>query len=174
MIDREQNDKSHQNSVIQMLRTMQQHHVQLSAMADQKASFLIASTFVVLSILTGFASRGHTSWTMIFMGSFLLLAACFSIMAVTPHHKSRSESTTSTNLLFFGHFAQLELDDFMLKMEKVITNDDSVYKTMLHDIHSIGVVLYNKKYKYLSISYRLFLYGLLCTPVVAVIEWYFL
>ena len=41
------------SEAIYMVRTMQQHHVQLSIMADQKANMLIGATFVVLTLAIG-------------------------------------------------------------------------------------------------------------------------
>ncbi len=40
-------------SIINMLRSTQQHHVMLSSMADQKASFLIGASVVTTSLVLG-------------------------------------------------------------------------------------------------------------------------
>ena len=40
---------------VYMLRNVQQHHVQLSAMADLKASIVITAASIVLSIAVGFS-----------------------------------------------------------------------------------------------------------------------
>jgi len=159
------------NGIVHMLRTAQQHHVQLSLMADQKANYLIAGSLVVLSILAGYASSGVYSWTMGFIAAFLLAAACFAIISVMPRHHAATVQAKGNNLLFFGHFGQMELEDFIEQVEEAITSSEEIYRMMMTDIYSIGKVLYEKKYRYLSISYRLFLFGLLISPLVGFFEW---
>ena len=36
-----------------------------------------------------------------------------------------------------------------------------MFKTMLHDIYQLGCILQSKKYRYLALAYRAFLFGLI-------------
>src|SRR5688572_27248434 len=72
------------NSAIYLLRTTQQHHVQLSAMADQKASILMGAAFVVLTILVGQMENGGLSVAVVTLSVFSLLSALFAVLAVIP------------------------------------------------------------------------------------------
>lgn len=160
------------DATIYMLRTTQQHHVQLSMMADQKASFLIAASFVVLSILAGYFADGKITYTMLFVAAILLSASVFAILAVMPRHKYRHPVSKTDNILFFGNFSQLALEDFVGKIEDITKNDKEIYRTMLHDIYSMGKVLNDKKYRFLAWSYKIFLVGLLLCPFVAIAEYF--
>lgn len=163
--------KSNSN-IIYMLRTTQQHHVQLSLMADQKASFLIAASFVVLSILAGYLADGKVSLTMLFVASVLLLASVFAILAIMPRHRYKHAVGLNDNLLFFGNFSQLSYDEFLEKMQDKMQSDEKIFETMLHDIYSMGKILNDRKYRYLSMSYKIFFIGLLLCPIVAGLEYF--
>jgi hypothetical protein len=49
--------------------------------------------------------------------------------------------------------------------------DETVFRTMLHDIYQNGQVLQRKKYKYLAYAYKSFMAGLCLTVVTAGIEY---
>lgn len=170
----ESEKKENTNAIVYMLRTTQQHHVQLSLMADQKASFLIAASFVVLSILAGYVTDGKLSLTIIFIASVLLLAAIFAILAIMPRHNHQKIFNVSDNILFFGNFSQLTYEQYLTEMQEKMTSNESIYEAMLHDIYSMGKILNDKKYRFLSISYRIFFLGLLITPFIILIEYFYI
>ena len=154
-----------------MLRTMQQHHVQLSIMADQKAGFLIAASFIVLCILGGYAGYGMHSWTLCFAVIFLLLTLVFAVIAVTPTQKGSKQVGTDDNMLFFGNFSELSFEGFMKIMQVKMQTEEAVHHAMLQDVYAMGKVLNEKKFKYLTISYRIFLIGIIITSLIALFEY---
>ena len=93
------------SAVIYMLRTAQQHHVQLSMMADQKASALLAACFVTLSISVAYASNHQPSLPLLVIMTFAVLSAFFAAFAVMPRIHLRKAAGTPRNLLFFGALA---------------------------------------------------------------------
>jgi hypothetical protein len=64
------------------------------------------------------------------------------------------------NLLFFGNYYSLPLDDFQFGMKELIKDNDFLYATMTRDLYFLGIVL-AKKYKHLSLCYNIFMYGLI-------------
>ena len=162
---------THKDSIIHMLRTMQQHHVQLSIMADQKAGFLMAASFIVLSMLIAYVSQGVCSWTIGFTILFLLLTLIFAVFAVTPRQKGNKQIGTDDNMLFFGNFSELSFDGFIKIMKIKMQTEDTVHQAMLQDVYAMGKVLNEKKFKYLTISYRIFLAGIIIAPIIAIIEY---
>lgn len=157
-------------SIVYLLRTTQQHHVQLSAMADQKASFLIAASFVMLTILFGHMKQGGLSLPLAVLAVSTLAAAVFAVLAVMPRSHIRTLKNQDMNPLFFGHFAALSREEYLGIMEKVFASDQSVYEAMLLDIYQMGKVLNDRKYRYLRYSYQLFFTGLLLTAASALYE----
>ena len=69
------------------------------------------------------------------------------------------------NLLFFGNFYNMALEDFQWGVNEMLKDPDFLYSTMSRDLYFLGIV-FAKKYKYLSICYNLFMYGLI-TSVLA-------
>ena len=161
------------NNIIYMLRTAQQHHVQLSLMADQKANFLLIASFVLLSILASYIAQGQASLTLLYVGLVLVLASIFAVLTVSPRFK-KSQTHVDDNHLFFGNFAHLSFDEFYSDIEQKMTSDAEIYQAMAKDIYSIGQVLNNKKYRYLNISYRIFYIGIFLFPFVVALDLFFI
>ena len=151
------------NERVQLLRTVQQHHVQLSSMADQKASFLIAASLVVLTIIFGRTGTDNLSLTLIVLAAFTLASSFFAVLAVLPRCHPAGGRAQKFNLLFFGSFSQLSEREFSSALMETLANDRAALEAAVHDIYQLGSVLYLKKYRYLGWSYRLFLVGLACT-----------
>lgn len=150
-------------NAIHLVRTTQQIHVQLSQMADQKASILMGATFVIFTIAIGQAKGGHTALPLLILGGFAFFSAIFAILAVLPAASVKSRGPL--NLLFFGSFNQLDEADFVARTLDVLAADETVYRTMLRDIYQNGSLLARKKYRLLGYAYRILLTGLVCSAL---------
>lgn len=146
---------------VYLIRTTQQIHVQLSQMADQKASILMGATFVIFSLAIGQAGNGRAALPLMILGGFAFLSAVFAVLAVLPH--ARVPRATPQNLLFFGSFAAIGEDDYVERLMHTLGENEAVYRAMAHDIYQNGAVLANKKYRLLGLAYRLLLAGLTCS-----------
>jgi hypothetical protein len=159
-------DIKQRNSIDTFLRTTQQHQVQLSIMADHKANILIGTTLVLQTIIISVASVGELPIELIILSSFSLISTCLAILAVYPALSKIHVNKKDKNLLFFGHFAEMEINEFYEKMSLVLKDDKLVYKSIIKDIYQLGVYLKNRKYKYLRYSYLTFLIGLILCFVI--------
>ena len=147
------------NGAIYLLRTVTQSHVHLSSMADTKANILIGACAVIFSLLIGrTGSDGYSLPVAILLVSTLMSTAT-AILAVMPKVKGPPPGSPQFNPMFFGCFAQLNAQEFVQTMDKVLESDAAVYTAMTRDIHSMGHVLFRKKYRYLTYSYWIFLAG---------------
>ena len=147
-----------------MMRTAQLAQLQLSAMADTKASILMGATFVIFTITVSQARDGAAPVPLLILGGAAFLSAIFAILAVLPMTRKR-KPTAEPNLLFFGVFSQMREDEFIEAITARLVSDDSIYRTMARDIHQAGSVLQNKKYRMLSYAYRMLLVGLVASFV---------
>ena len=152
------------NSAIQLLRTMQQHHVQLSAMADQKASILIGATFVVFTIIIGQSQGKVISPPFLVLALSSFVASTLGVMAILPSIQTRLGA--NPNFMFFGAFSKLSEAEFIERMTPVLAEQHNAHEAMLRDIYQNGLVLQRKKYRFLSYAYRVFLIGLVATFIV--------
>jgi hypothetical protein len=160
--------KRYAPDAIHLIRTTQQIQLQLSAMADQKASILMGAAFVVFSLTINQAAQGRASSAMIVLAGFALAAAVLAVLAILPAVKPRPGAPL--NLLFFGSFTQLDQDDYIERIVATLGEEEQVYRTMARDIYQNGAVLAAKKYRFLALAYRVFLLGLAVTVVVFGVE----
>jgi hypothetical protein len=151
-----------------MLRTTQQHHVQLSLMADQKANIMIAATSILLTFSFANFKQQNLFWGFLALFMFSFISLVLAILAVTPRVKSGS--TARRNLLFFGDFTDLSLDDYSKAMDEVVRSDQRIYEAVVTDIYALGEALKDNKYRYLSLSYRWFLTGILSAGALFVLQ----
>ena len=154
---------------VQALRTAQAMTLTLSQMADQKASILMGATFVVFSISISRALDGHLPWALAILALSSFLSALCAVLAVMPS-LPRADSPGHKNLLFFGHSAPMDEEEWTLKVLERMKTDEGLYRTMLRDMYQNGQVLYRRKYKYLGYAYRVFVVGLVLTLASFVIE----
>jgi hypothetical protein len=155
---------------IHLLRTATLANLTLSQMADQKAGILMAATFVVFSIAVGQAQGGDLPLALMILAVSAFLAALFAVIAVLPTTRPSALSDRPANLLFFGAFSEMQEDAFAEAMLAELRDDDALFRLMLRDIHQNGLVLRRKKYRYLSLAYRVFIGGLTLTLTVFLIE----
>ncbi|GAA4013503.1 hypothetical protein GCM10022408_28250 [Hymenobacter fastidiosus] len=174
-----------------MFRTMYSNHMKLSDMADTKASMMIQLNAVLMSVIITYlgAKMGQTAA----LGSLfsknpvlgvpmgiLLITALGSVVTailcaqpdVTSFKWLKRSPQIATNrrvnLLFFGNFSKLSLDDFQGGMTEIMREKDALYTNMVTDIYYLGGVL-TRKYRLLRVSYSIFMVGLILTALSFVI-----
>jgi hypothetical protein len=159
------------SSVDNILRTVQQHHVQLSVMADMKANILITISSILLTIALARANDAQLRPALLTLAVACLISLVLAIIAVLPTFARRSQNV-SRNLLFFGHFASMSEDEYFREMEELLSSDPRLYEVAVRDIYSLGVYLYRKKFRFLRFAYIALLSGfILATLVQAAFYW---
>ncbi len=147
---------------IHMLRTVQNNTLMLSQMADQKASILMGATFLVFSICVSRSLTGEMPYALAVLAVFAFLSSMLAVLAVLPS-VSKPVGGSAPNPLFFGHFTRMEEDEWMSGVIAQLGEDETVFRTMLHDIYQNGQVLQRRKYRFLGYAYRVFILGLVLT-----------
>ena len=153
-----------------MYRTTYRTHVNLSSIADNKANIMLSINAIIISITVSTLVPSFTDNPKLVIPTILLLGVClvavvFATLSTRPkvtEGKFTKEDIKNkrSNLLFFGNFYNMELDDFHWGMTEMIKDSDFLYSSMTRDLYFLGVVL-AKKYKYLRICYGIFMYGLI-------------
>lgn len=169
--------KSTQRGIQTMFRLTSGNHLRLSSMSDNKSHIMISVNSIiisiVLSVLFGKFSANATSREYIVPACILLLVCLasmtYSILATRPSisgGKFTEEDIRNkkTNLLFFGNFYKMDLEDYQRAMNQMMNDGDYLYNSMIKDVYYLGIVL-AKKYKYLRISYTIFMYGLIVAVI---------
>jgi len=164
-------------NAVHLVRTTQQLTMQLSQMADQKASILMGATFVVFTLAVGQARSGSGALAMplTILATFSFLSALLAVSAVLPRVGKAppvvyKDGKDHSNILFFGRFEQMDEDEFIAAVKTRLRTEEDLYETMLRDAYQNGVVLARRKYRYLAYAYRLFVVGLTLTFVAFGVE----
>ncbi|MEZ5059683.1 MAG: DUF5706 domain-containing protein [Saprospiraceae bacterium] len=163
-----------------MYRTAYRTHVNLSAMADNKANIMLSINAIIVSIVISTLVPQFDTDTKLIMPTVTILIVClvamfFATLAtrpkVTEGRMSRDDiENRRGNLLFFGNFYKMPLDEYDWGMRELIKDSDYLYSTMTKDLYFLGIVL-AKKYRFLSICYNVFLYGLIMAVLVFAITY---
>ncbi|MEM1294236.1 MAG: Pycsar system effector family protein [Verrucomicrobiota bacterium] len=84
--------------------------------------------------------------------------------------KRRKKPIKRGSLLFFSSIAEMNKDDYINDMKKVLEDDELIYETILGDIYNESRVLRYKKYHYLKLSYLTLMVGIILTMIVFSVE----
>jgi hypothetical protein len=162
------------NHAIHLVRTAQQINLALSQMADQKASILMGATFLVFTIAVGQARGGTLPVSLAVLALFAFISAMCAVFAVLPSVSSPASAKLNDgvpNKLFFGYFTHMDEGEWAESILDELHADETVFRTMLHDIYQNGQVLQRKKYKYLAYAYKSFMAGLVLTVITFALEY---
>jgi hypothetical protein len=170
-------DIAGRNTSDNLLRTAQQHHVQLSTMADMKANILITVSSIVLTLSLRELAAPEFKHAALVLAGFTLAALFLAVLAVLPKYRplrlasAEASLPSAFNVLFFGHFAELVQDRFQREIAQRMRSDAAVYAAQSHDLYSLGVYLARHKYRYLRLSYLFFLSGFVAALLVKLAMW---
>lgn len=152
-----------------MFRTTYRTHINLSDLADNKANILLSINALIMTfILTKLLEEYQGNIPMIMAGMAVALVnmatIVFAILAIRPKVNSgiftrEDILAKKTNLLFFGNFYRMELDDFQWGINQMMNDAEYLYGSMAKDIYFLGIVL-AKKFALLRIAYNIFMYGI--------------
>lgn len=158
------------SSVDNLLRSAQQHHVQLSVMADMKAGMLITISSIVVTVALSQSAVGKFRPALFTLAGACLVALLLAVIAILPTFRAPNAGRPAPfNLLFFGHFATMSEEEYMREMEAALADDAMVYQIAIRDIHSLGVYLYKKKYRYLRYAYVALIGGFVLAAIVEMV-----
>jgi hypothetical protein len=151
-----------------MFRTTSSNHLMLSQMADNKANILITINSIILSVVVSVLLRKLEEDPRLIVPTIMLVTVClativFAILATRPNVSAgrftRDDvKNKKTNLLFFGNFHGMNVEDYEWSMKQMMKDADYLYGSLIKDIYYLGKVL-GKKYKFLRIAYNIFMFG---------------
>ncbi|AZB24762.1 Pycsar system effector family protein [Chryseobacterium bernardetii] len=166
--DKEKSDRS----VDTLFRVTLNNHTRLSDIADSKANILLSVNAVIISVCLSVLvpKLDAPKNSHLILPSFILLLSSvltivFAILSTKPNvtkttFTSQDIVNRKVNLLFFGNFQQMLFDDYQNAMRDLIKDRDYIYDSMVKDLYFLGKVL-DRKYKLLSITYKIFMAGII-------------
>lgn len=159
-----------------MFRVTLKNHMHLSNIADTKANILLSVNAIIVSlVLSNLVSKLDNASneylivpTVIFV-LFTVASIILSILATRPNITSGKftkddVANKKVNLLFFGNFHKMSLNDFEWAMSEMMQDREYLYSSMKKDLYFLGLVL-DKKYKILRITYSVFMIGIVISVI---------
>ena len=158
-------------------RVALKNHMKLSDIADAKANILLSVNAIIISVALSTLipkldnpSNAHLIWPAISLIGFSVVAIIFSIFSTRPKVTQGTFTredirNRKVNLLFFGNFHDVSLEDYKYGMHEMMQDKGYLYDSLITDLYFLGKVLH-KKYNLLRITYNVFLVGLLISITV--------
>lgn len=166
--------KKSERGVETMFRVTSTNHLQLSALADNKANIMISVNSIILSIVVTVLVRKLEEYPNYMVPTFLLVATCltamvFAILATRPKVSSgvvtkEDIDKKQGNLLYFGNFHQMSLSAYKGGMHALMEDGNYLYDSMITDVYHLGKVL-SEKYRMLRKSYNIFMFGFVISVI---------
>jgi predicted metal-dependent HD superfamily phosphohydrolase len=155
-----------------VFRIASNNNQRLSSMADSKAHILIQVNSIIISVLLSLLLRKIEDHTNLAIPATLLLTVnlvtiIFSILATRPHippgkFSKEDLEERKVNLLFFGNFYKMTLEEYAGGMLQLMEDRDFLYDSLIRDVYFQGIAL-GRKYRWLRLSYNVFMYGLIAS-----------
>jgi len=166
-----------------MFKVTMNNHTHLSQIADSKANILLSVNAIIISISLSTLipkldspSNAHLVIPTFVLLMFSVICIIFAILSTRPKVTSGSFTRKEIdqkkiNLLFFGNFYKMPLDDYQWAMNEMMKDKDYLYNSMIKDLYFLGLVLH-RKYKLLRITYNIFMFGIILSFISFVIAFY--
>jgi len=157
-------------------RSIYRVHINLSAIADNKANIMISVNAILISVLISLLSYQNITQTnprILFpVLAFIVTGLTSLIFAVLsarpkvtyPNKDVVDRKVKKRNMIFFGSYVHMKLDEYEDLMDEVFRDGKLIYGNMIRDMYFLGKVL-DKKYQFLTISYNIFMVGFAITVI---------
>lgn len=162
-----------------MFRLTSANNQRLSDMADNKAHILVTVNSIILSAVISLLLRKLDANPQMAIPTYLILAVSvltiiFSILATRPSipggtFTMEDIKNKKVNLLFFGNFYKMTLDEYTKGMLLMMDDRDFLYGSLIKDVYGQGTVV-ARKYRLLRLAYNIFMYGLIISVIAFVLS----
>lgn len=165
-------DEKPDRGIDTLFRVTLSNHTRLSDIADSKANILLSVNTIIISISLSTLipkldspANAHLVFPTFVMMLFSTVSIIFAILSTRPkvntaHFTKDDIRQKRINLLFFGNFYKLSLEEYDAALRELMTDRDDVYGALIKDLYFLGLVL-NRKYRLLRITYNIFMVGII-------------
>ncbi|WP_298754555.1 Pycsar system effector family protein [uncultured Psychroserpens sp.] len=159
-----------------MFRVALRNHITLSDIADTKANILLSVNAIIISlVLSNLVSKldnpsnDYLIWPTVIFAAFTVASIILSVLATRPNvtqgkFNKEDVANKKVNLLFFGNFHKMKLDEFEWAMNEMMQDRDYLYSSLTKDLYFLGLVL-NRKYSLLRQTYTVFMIGIVVSVI---------
>lgn len=159
-----------------LYRVTLKNHLMLSDIADTKANILLSVNAIIISLalsnlipkLDNPSNKYLLYPTLIFI-LFSVISMILAVLATRPNVTSgkftkEDVKQKKVNLLFFGNFHKMKLEDYEWAIQELVKDKDYIYSSLTKDLYFLGLVL-DRKYKILRLTYTIFMIGTIVSVI---------
>ncbi len=169
-------EESPEKGIQTLFRVTLRNHLKLSDIADTKANILLSVNAIIISLALSnlIPKLDNPSNTYLILPTlifiiFSIVSMLLSVLATSPNvtggeFTKKEVEEKKVNLLFFGNFHKMPLNDYKLAMHDLMDDKEYIYDTMIKDLYFLGKVLH-RKYKLLRITYAVFMIGMVSSVI---------
>lgn len=154
-----------------LFRVTLKNHLTLSDIADTKANILLSVNAIIISVALSNLipkldnpSNTYLIYPTLIFITFSVVSMVMAVLATRPNVTSgqftkEDVNNKKVNLLFFGNFHKMKLDDYEWAIKELVKDREYIYSSLTKDLYFLGLVL-NRKYKILRLTYTIFIIGI--------------
>jgi len=167
-----------------LYRVTLKNHLTLSDIADTKANILLSVNAIILSVVLSNLipkldnpSNSYLIYPASIFIVFTTVSMVLAVVATRPNVTSgkftkEDVKQKKVNLLFFGNFHKMKLDEYEWAIDELIKDKKYVYRSLTKDLYFLGLVL-NRKYSILRTTYTIFIIGIVVSILAFGIAFWF-
>jgi len=168
-----------------LFRVTLKNHLTLSDIADTKANILLSVNAIIISVVLSNLipkldnpSNTYLIYPTLIFLLFTVTSMVMAVIATRPNVGSGKFSMADVankkvNLLFFGNFHKMKLEDYELALQELVKDKEYIYSSLTKDLYFLGLVLH-RKYKILRWTYSVFMVGIIVSVVAFAIAFIYL
>lgn len=168
--------ESPERGIETMFRVALRNHITLSDIADTKANILLSVNAIIISMSFSTLipkldnpSNDYLIYPSIVFIFFTVVCMILSILATRPNvtkgkFSKEDVANKKVNLIFFGNFHKMKLDEFEWGISEMMKDRDYLYGSLTKDLYFLGLVL-NRKYNLLRLTYTVFMIGIIVSVI---------
>jgi len=150
-------------------KTALRNHIDLSAIADNKANIMLSVNALIITVALPVIAGQILNNTYLLIPGIMLLIVCvtsmiYATLATRPikmsgHSTLEDVKSKRSNLFFFGNFYKMKYEDYEKGIINVLSDEDILDNSITRDLFFLGKSLGNK-YSRLRKCYNIFMYGI--------------
>ncbi|MEM7483684.1 MAG: Pycsar system effector family protein [Bacteroidota bacterium] len=167
-----------------LFRVTLKNHLTLSDIADTKANILLSVNAIIISVALSNLipkldnpSNTYLIYPTAIFISFSVISMVLAVLATRPNVTSgqftkQDVQDKKVNLLFFGNFHKMSLNDYEWAIQELVKDKDYIYSSLTKDLYFLGLVL-NRKYNILRWTYTIFIIGIVISVLAFGVSFHF-
>ncbi len=152
------------------LKTALRNHIDLSAIADNKANIMLSVNAIVITVgipLMLDKIEGHRELILptIWLGLCCVFSMMYATFSTRPKRMAGSTDLKmipekKTNLFFFGNFYKMNFEEYERGMKEVVADNEVMDNSITRDLFFLGKIL-GVKFDNLRLCYNIFMAGII-------------